>query len=59
MSQSKRRTLNRLRLHIQREPSYGDVTWAAKVVKRMGLEWTMRARGRPGRKRPKKLEAGK
>lgn len=39
--------LNRLRLHIQRERPYGDHEWTAEAVKRMGLEWTMRDRGRP------------
>lgn len=50
--------LNRLRLHIQRERPYGDAAWTAKAVKRMGLEWTMRDRGRPRRQRPKEAESG-
>jgi len=51
--------LNRLRLHLQRERPYGDAAWTARTVKRMGLEWTMRDRGRPKLKRPKKQEAGR
>ena len=39
--------LNRLRLHIQRERPYGDAAWMAAAVKRMGLECTIRNRGRP------------
>ena len=41
--------LNRLRLHIQRERSYGDGQWTAAAVKRMGLAWTIRDRGRPAK----------
>lgn len=39
--------LNRLRLHLQRERPYGEAAWTQAAVKRMGLEWTMRDRGRP------------
>ncbi len=51
--------LQRLRLHIQRERPYGSVAWTTRAVKRMSLEWTMRDRGRPGRKGPKKQAAGR
>ena len=51
--------LQRLRLHIQRERPYGSVAWTARAVKRMSLEWTMRDRGRPRRKGPKKQAAGR
>ena len=43
--------LNHLRLHLQRERPYGDATWTADAVQRMGLEWTLRDRGRPPGKR--------
>ena len=41
--------LNRLRVHVQHGRPYGDARWTAQAVKRMGLEWTIRERGRPPR----------
>ena len=46
--------LNLLRLHLQRERPYGDAEWTADAVRRMGLEWTMRDRGRPTKPKAKK-----
>ena len=42
-------SLNRRRLHIQRERPYGDGQWTAAAVKRMGLAWTIRDRRRPAK----------
>ena len=39
----------RLRLHIRRERPYRVGQWAAAAVKRMGLAWTIRDRGRPAK----------
>ena len=48
--------LDRLRLHVQRNRPYGNATWTLDAAKRMGLEWTIRHRGRPsvndGKKTP-------
>lgn len=44
--------LNRLRLHLLRDRPYGDAEWVAAAAKRMGLEWTLRDRGRPPKPRP-------
>ncbi len=41
--------LDPLRLRIQRERPYGDAAWTPHAVRRMGLEWTIRDRGRPKR----------
>lgn len=39
--------LSRLRLSAQRGRPYGDESWIRTTVKRLGLESTMRPRGRP------------
>lgn len=49
--------LKRLRLHAQRSRPYGDPAWMADAVRRMGLEWTVRDRGRP-RKNPESKPRG-
>jgi putative transposase len=36
-----------MRDHIQRGRPLGDATWTAATVKRLGLESSVRARGRP------------
>ena len=49
--------LGRLRVHVRRDRPYGDAAWTADAVKRMGLDWTVRDRGRPrakaGKQTPK------
>ncbi len=40
-----------LRRSVQRGQPYGDEVWAERVARRLGLESTLRARGRP-RKEP-------
>jgi putative transposase len=39
--------LEKLRTSVQRGRPYGDDAWAAKVAKKLGLESTLRPRGRP------------
>ncbi len=39
--------LNRLRLHVARGRPFGTVEWIAEAAKRMGLESSLRDRGRP------------
>lgn len=39
--------LNALRLHVQRNRPLGSDAWVRRSAKRMGLEWTLRDRGRP------------
>ena len=48
--------LNRLRLHIQRGRPYGEPAWTANAIKRMGLQWTIRDRGRPKRRKTTEKE---
>ncbi len=43
--------LQRLRLSVERGRPYGDETWTRETAGRLGLEFTLRGRGRP-----KKLE---
>lgn len=43
--------LAQLRRSVQRGTPYGSAAWTAGTVRRLGLEWTLRPRGRP-RKRP-------
>ena len=42
--------LDRLRLHVRRDRPYGDAAWTTAAVRRMGLDWTIRDRGRPNAK---------
>ncbi len=39
--------LEALRCCVNRGRPFGDPTWVANVAKRLGLEWTLRSRGRP------------
>ena len=39
--------LSRLRLSVQRGRPFGDDEWIGETVRRLGLESTMRPRGRP------------
>jgi putative transposase len=39
--------LQRLRLSVQRSRPYGNESWTKKTARRMGLEYTLRGRGRP------------
>jgi putative transposase len=39
--------LEKLRISVQRGRPYGDDAWAAKAAKKLGLESTLRPRGRP------------
>ncbi|MFZ5829677.1 MAG: hypothetical protein ACOY3P_06300, partial [Planctomycetota bacterium] len=39
--------LEALRCCVHRSRPYGDPAWVADVAKRLGLEWTLRPRGRP------------
>ena len=48
--------LERLRASVKRERPFGGEKWVRKVVRRMGLEWTVRD---PWRPKKKKDEAGK
>jgi putative transposase len=43
--------LQRLRLSVERGRPYGDDKWTVKTARRLGLESTLRSRGRP-RKQP-------
>lgn len=43
--------LDRLRLHIQRGRPLGTMAWTVAAAKRMGLEQTLRDRGRPSKKK--------
>lgn len=45
-----REELNRFQLHIQRGRPFGDVDWIIETADRMGLEQTLRDRGRPSKK---------
>lgn len=36
-----------LREHVRRSRPYGSPSWQARTVARLGLEWTLRPRGRP------------
>jgi putative transposase len=38
--------LQRLRLSVQRSRPYGDESWTKKTARRIGLEYTLRGRGR-------------
>jgi putative transposase len=39
--------LEALRCCVNRGRPFGDPSWVAEVAKRLGLEWTLRSRGRP------------
>jgi putative transposase len=39
--------LHRLRVSAERGRPYGDETWVRKTARRLGLESTLRSRGRP------------
>jgi putative transposase len=39
--------LQRLRLSVERGQLYGEESWAKETARRLGLESTLRARGRP------------
>ncbi len=41
--------LQRLRLSVERGRPYGDVSWTQETARRLGLESTLRSRGRPKR----------
>jgi putative transposase len=43
--------LDALRRSTRRSRPYGGAAWQERIVERLGLEWTVRARGRP-RKKP-------
>jgi hypothetical protein len=42
--------LGRLETSMKRSRPFGDEAWTAKVVKKLGLEHTVRDEGRPKRK---------
>ena len=39
--------LDRLRMSVNRQTPFGDVTWQMKICKEFGLESTMKRKGRP------------
>jgi putative transposase len=39
--------LQRLRLSVERGRPYGDESWIKDTARRLGLEYTLRSRGRP------------
>jgi putative transposase len=39
--------LEALRRSVNRSRPYGSAQWVERVVSKLGLEWTMRSRGRP------------
>jgi len=41
------RELERLRQSVNRQSPYGQVEWQSKVAQELGLESTLRPRGRP------------
>ena len=45
------RELARLELSERREQPYGDAAWTRRIVKRLGLEHTVRREGRPAKKK--------
>lgn len=45
--------LQTMRRCVQRAQPYGSKNWSDRIVKRLGLEWTVRRRGRP-----RKIETG-
>ncbi len=49
--------LERLRQSVNREAPFGTETWALRTAKRLGLESSLRPRGRP-RKSPSRRRAG-
>lgn len=41
-----------IRRSIQRSRPFGDPDWTAKKISELGLEWTVRPRGRPRKNEP-------
>lgn len=47
-----KRELETLRRCVQRAQPYGSEAWCSRIIKRLGLEWTVRPRGRPRKTDP-------
>ncbi|MDY0169495.1 MAG: transposase [Thermoguttaceae bacterium] len=45
--------LDALRRCVRRGQPYGTEAWCEKIIERLGLEWTIRPRGRPRKQDPK------
>ena len=46
--------LEALRQSVYRSRPYGSKQWLERVVSKLGLEWTIRSRGRPRKEKPKR-----
>src|SRR5213593_3495423 len=45
--------LEALRRSVNRSRPYGSEQWVERVVSKLGLEWTIRSRGRPRKEKPR------
>jgi len=45
-----------LREHVRRSRPYGSAKWVSSTVAKLGLEWTIRARGRPAGAKNKRAD---